>query len=145
MPPLIVTAALLRMDSKILITKRPADKQQGGFWEFPGGKLNSDETPQQALHRELLEEIDLEVEVGAIFEVVYHRYDWGAVLILVYECRPLGTVIRNLEVDEHRWVTVEQLPEYDLLPADRPIVDKLLRQGNSTEDSAACITLPAAR
>ncbi|OEU55739.1 MAG: DNA mismatch repair protein MutT [Desulfuromonadales bacterium C00003096] len=145
MPPLIVTAALLRMDSKILITKRPADKQQGGFWEFPGGKLHSDETPQQALHRELLEELDLEVEVAAIFEVVYHRYDWGPVLILVYECRPLGTVIRNLEVDEHRWVTVEQLPEYDLLPADRPIVDKLLRQGNSTEDSAACITLPAAR
>jgi 8-oxo-dGTP diphosphatase len=145
MPPLIVTAALLRMDSKILITKRPADKQQGGFWEFPGGKLHSDETPQQALHRELLEELDLAVEVGSIFEVVYHRYDWGPVLILVYECRPLSTVIRNLEVDEHRWVTVEQLPAYDLLPADRPIVDKLLRQGNSTEDAAACITLPAAR
>jgi len=145
MPPLIVTAALLRRGNHILITKRPANKQQGGFWEFPGGKLHSDETPQQALHRELLEELDLEVEIGAIFEVVYHRYDWGPVLILVYECRPLSEIIRNLEVDEHRWVTVEQLPEYELLPADRPIVDKLLRQNNPTKDSAAWINLPAAQ
>lgn len=128
MKPLIVTAALLRKDSRVLITKRPADKQQGGFWEFPGGKLQCDETPQQALKRELREELDLEIEVGGIFEVVYHRYDWGPVLILVYECLPLGGVIRNLEVDEHRWLTVEQLPEYDILPADRPIIDKLLQQ-----------------
>lgn len=128
MPPLIVTAALLRKGSKILITKRPADKQQGGFWEFPGGKLQPNETPQQALQRELREELDLEIEVGAIFEVIYHRYDWGPVLILVYECLPLSEVIRNLEVDEHRWLSVEQLPEYDLLPADRPIIDKLLQQ-----------------
>lgn len=129
MQPLIVTAALLRKDSKILITKRPPDKQQGGFWEFPGGKLQDNETPQEALKRELREELDLEIEVGGIFEAVYHRYDWGPVLILVYECRPLSGVIRNLEVDEHRWLFVEQLPEYDILPADRPIIDKLLRQG----------------
>lgn len=145
MSPLIVTAALLRRNSRILITKRPADKQQGGFWEFPGGKLHSDETPQQALQRELREELDLEAEIGAIFEVVYHRYDWGPVLILVYECLPLSTVIRNLEVDEHRWITLEELPEYDLLPADRPIVDKLLRQRDRTEDSTAGINSSAAR
>lgn len=135
MQPLIVTAALLRKDSRVLITKRPADKQQGGFWEFPGGKLQDNETPQQALKRELGEELDLEIEVGAIFEVVYHRYDWGPVLILVYECLPLSGVIRNLEVDEHRWLTVEQLPEYDILPADRPIIDKLLQQGSCGDAS----------
>ncbi len=145
MSPLIVTAALLRKDSRILITKRPADKQQGGFWEFPGGKLQSNETPQQALQRELREELDLEVEVGAIFEVVYHRYDWGPVLMLVYECRPLSEVIRNLEVADHRWIAVEQLPEYDLLPADQPIVDKLLRQGQRGEYSAVGISSSAAR
>jgi 8-oxo-dGTP diphosphatase len=140
MSPLIVTAALLRKDSRILITKRPADKQQGGFWEFPGGKLQSNERPQQALQRELREELDLEVEVGAIFEVVYHRYDWGPVLILVYECHPLSEVIRNLEVDDHRWLSLEQLPEYDLLAADQPIVDKLLRQGPYKDSSAAEIS-----
>lgn len=129
MQPLIVTAALLRKDSRILITKRPANKQQGGFWEFPGGKLQNNETPQRALQREIREELDLEIEVGAIFEVVYHRYEWGPVLILVYECRPQSEVIRNLEVDDHKWIAVEQLPEYDLLPADQPIVDKLLNQG----------------
>lgn len=149
MSPLIVTAALLRRENHILITKRPADKQQGGFWEFPGGKLHSDETPQQALQRELLEELDLAVEVGAIFEVVYHRYDWGPVLILVYECRPLSDVIRNLEVSEHRWVRVEQLTDYELLPADQPIVDKLLAgtgasQGPS-QSAMPNLTPPTAR
>ncbi|MEZ4485759.1 MAG: (deoxy)nucleoside triphosphate pyrophosphohydrolase [Syntrophotaleaceae bacterium] len=131
MQPLIVTAALLRKDHQILITKRPADKQQGGFWEFPGGKLQSNETPQQALQRELLEELDLAAEIGSIFEVVYHRYDWGPVLILAYECRPLGNSIRNLEVSEHRWITVEQLSDFELLPADGPIVDKLLDQAGA--------------
>ncbi len=149
MSPLIVTAALLRRGNHILITKRPADKQQGGFWEFPGGKLQSDETPQQALQRELLEELDLDVEVGGIFEVVYHRYDWGPVLILVYECRPLSDAIRNLEVSEHRWVTVEQLPTYDLLSADRPIVDKLLARTAASQERAASaaaeLNPPAAR
>jgi 8-oxo-dGTP diphosphatase len=149
MSPLIVTAALLRRENHILITKRPADKQQGGFWEFPGGKLHSDETPQQALQRELLEELDLAVEVGAIFEVVYHRYDWGPVLILVYECHPLSDVIRNLEVSEHRWVRVEQLTDYEVLPADRPIVDKLLAGTGASQGPAQSampgLTPPAAR
>lgn len=149
MSPLIVTAALLRRGNHILITKRPADKQQGGFWEFPGGKLQSDETPQQALQRELLEELDLAVEVGAIFEVVYHRYDWGPVLILVYECLPLSGLIRNLEVSEHCWVSVEQLTAYELLPADLPIVDKLLAQADANqglaESAAPGINPPAAR
>lgn len=131
MLPLIVTAALLRKNSKILLTKRPANKPQGGFWEFPGGKLQQDETPQQALQRELREELDLEVKVGSIFEVVYHRYEWGPVLILVYECQPCSEVIRNLEVAEHRWIAVAELSGYDVLPADRPIIDKLLDQDDS--------------
>lgn len=136
MSPLIVTAALLLNGSQILITKRPAHKQQGGFWEFPGGKLQSGETPQEALKRELKEELDLDAEIGQIFEVVYHRYDWGPVLILAYECRPLSGVIRNLEVADHRWVSSKELPNYDLLPADRPIVDKLLRQAKTASHSA---------
>ncbi len=126
--PLIVTAALLRKNSKILITKRPADKPHGGFWEFPGGKLQRNETPQQALQRELREELDLDVEVGSIFEVVYHRYEWGPVLILVYQCQPRSEVIRNLEVADHAWAAVDELSGYDVLPADRPVIDKLLRQ-----------------
>jgi 8-oxo-dGTP diphosphatase len=126
MHPLIVTAAVIRKNGKILITRRPDGKPQGGLWEFPGGKLHDGESPQEALRRELVEELDLEIEVGGIFEVVYYRYDWGPVLILAYICRPLGGAIRNLEVAEHRWVTTGQIGAFDLLPADRPIVRKLI-------------------
>ncbi|BCR04161.1 DNA mismatch repair protein MutT [Desulfuromonas versatilis] len=125
MQPLIVTAAIIRSQTGILLTRRPEGSRHAGMWEFPGGKLEPGESPEQCLRRELLEELDLPVEVGQVFEVVYHRYDWGAVLILAYECRALSRRIRNLEVAEHRWVPPKELPEYDILAADAPIVRKL--------------------
>ncbi|MBN1140392.1 MAG: (deoxy)nucleoside triphosphate pyrophosphohydrolase [Deltaproteobacteria bacterium] len=127
MQPLIVTAAVLRKDGRILITRRPEGKRHAGFWEFPGGKLEDGETPPEGLRREIAEELGLEIEVLEIFEVVHHRYDWGPVLILAYDCRPRGASIRNLGVAEHRWVAPAELAAYPLLPADVPIVRKLIR------------------
>jgi 8-oxo-dGTP diphosphatase len=126
MQPLIVTAAVIRQNGKVLITRRLPDKPQGGLWEFPGGKLHGGESPQEALRRELLEELALQIGVGGILEVAYYRYDWGPVLILAYNCHILGGSIRNLEVAEHRWVPPEQIDSFDMLPADWPIVRKLL-------------------
>ncbi len=126
MLPLLVTAAILRDAGKVLITRRPEGRPYAGMWEFPGGKMDGGETPQDCLRREIVEELDLRIEVGSIFEVAYYRYEWGPVLILAYECRPLSECIRNVEVAEHRWVFPSDLEEYTLLPADRPIIDKLL-------------------
>ena len=125
MQPLIVTAAILRQEDRILITQRPIDKPHGGMWELPGGKLNKDESPRLALERELREELGIQVAVDDIFEVVYHRYDWGAVLILVYECRWLEGVLQHLEVDGHRWILPQEGRLFDILPADRPIFERL--------------------
>lgn len=131
MPPLIVTAAVLRRAGRVLIARRPEGKRDAGMWEFPGGKLEEGETPEEALRRELLEELGLEAEIGRIFEVVHHRYPWGAVLILAYEARPLPGEIRNLQVAEHRWVLPRELPDFPILPADRPMVEKLMAEGGS--------------
>jgi len=128
MLPIIVTAAILRRDRSVLITKRPESSRHGGMWEFPGGKLDPNESPQEGLRRELMEELGIDSEVGDIFETVYFRYPQGTVLILVYECRHLSGDIRNLEVAEHHWVPITELDRFDLLPADAPIVAKLLRQ-----------------
>jgi len=125
MPPLIVTAAVLRKNNRILITRRPPEKPHGGLWEFPGGKLEGDESPQECLRREIIEELSLEIEILDILEVVHHRYDWGPVLILAYNCLPRSGAIHNLGVAEHRWVSPKELPTYRLLPADSPIVKKL--------------------
>lgn len=125
MQPLIVTAGILKDREKILITRRPEGSRQAGLWEFPGGKLEAGESPPQALARELLEELDLAVTVGPIFEVVYHRYDWGPLLLLAYHCRPHHLRIRNLQVAEHRWVEPARLFDFPFLAADRPLLDKL--------------------
>lgn len=126
MQPLIVTVAIIRNDDFVLLTRRPAGKPHAGMWEFPGGKLDGDESPREGLRREILEELDLDVAVGAILETVYHRYEWGPVLILAYECRPLSEKIRDLQVAEHRWVAPREILSFPILPADYPIVERLL-------------------
>ncbi|NIP50377.1 MAG: NUDIX domain-containing protein [Phycisphaerae bacterium] len=124
--PLLVTAAVIIENGKVLITKRPADKKYPGFWEFPGGKVDPGESPQEALTREIHEELDVLAKVEGIFDVVYHCYDWGAVLILAYLCTIAKGTIRNLEVAEHCWACPEELPEFEILPADQPIIRQLL-------------------
>lgn len=128
MQPLIVTAAVLRKGDSVLITRRPGGKPHAGMWEFPGGKLDGNESPRDCLRREILEELGLEVAVGDILETAYYRYEWGPVLILAFECRPLAGEIRNLQVAEHRWVVPQSLSSFALLPADYPIVETLLRR-----------------
>jgi 8-oxo-dGTP diphosphatase len=127
MQPLIVTAAVIRNGDSVLITRRPDGKPHAGMWEFPGGKLDGNESPRDCLRREIIEELGLEVAVGDILETAYYRYDWGPVLILAFECRPLAGEIRNLQVAEHRWVALEELSSFALLPADYPIVETLVR------------------
>lgn len=131
MPPLIVTAAVIETAGKILITRRPDGTRHAGLWEFPGGKLDDGESPQQCLQRELREELDLHVEVGELLDVLYHPYDWGAVLLLVYRCHSPAGTIRNLEVAEHRWVARSQLMSYPFLEADISLVATLTNDGHS--------------
>lgn len=127
MLPLLVTAAILKKDDQILLTRRPEGTRHAGLWEFPGGKLDAGESPQEGLQRELREELGIEVRVGEVFDVVYYRYDWGAVLLLAYHCQQLSGEIRNLEVAEHRWVAPADLGTYPILPADMPLIQRLQR------------------
>ena len=131
--PLIVTAALIRQEDKILITRRPEGSRDAGKWEFPGGKLDENETPEECLRRELLEELNLPVRVESIFQVLHHRYSWGAILLLVFECTALAAKIENREVAEHRFVSARELQKFDFLDADRPIITRLMQE-ESTPD-----------
>lgn len=124
----VVTAAVICREGKILITQRPEGKAHAGFWEFPGGKLEDGESPVDSLHREIEEEIGVKIRIGEILEVVHHEYHNGTFLILAYLCELVEGEIRHLEVADHRWICPGAAAEYDLLPADRPIIDAVIRR-----------------
>lgn len=123
--PLLVTAAIIYDGDRVLITRRPDDKRHPGSWEFPGGKVEPGESPEEALCREIREELDAEIKVEEIFEVVFFRYDWGPVLILAYRCLLLTNTIHDIGVAEHRWVHPKDLADFPILPADQPIINRL--------------------
>ena len=125
--PLIVTAAVIREGDRVLVAQRQSG-HLAGKWEFPGGKLEPGESPEECLVREIKEELGLAVRVEDIFAAVYHRYETGPILLLAYTC----TLADGCEPSEGylqdgtgRWVSLEQLGRLDLAPADVPIAEKL--------------------
>ena len=120
-----VVAAVIVKNGKILITQRPEGKRQENFWEFPGGKIEPGELAQTALRRELREELDISITVGALVAKVLHEYDWGHVEIQAYLCEWDDGQIKHLEVKDHQWVYPADLNNYHILPADAPIIKKL--------------------
>lgn len=123
--PVAVCAAVIENQGRYLITKRPADKKLGGFWEFPGGKIDPGESPHASLKRELCEELGIEISVEEVLETVYHHYEWGNVLILAYLCRWESGTIKHLEVADHAWVAPEDFNQYQILAADQPILKQI--------------------
>ena len=128
MLPLLVTAAVILHDGKLLIARRKANVPYPLLWEFPGGKVEKNEDPKVCVVRELKEELDIVIEVDSIFDVVYYRYPEKPVLVLAYRCHWTGGTVRDLDVAEHRWVLPEHLAEFDFLPADLPLIERLSRE-----------------
>ena len=131
--PVLVVAGLVGDGrGKVLLTRRRPDQPMPDQWELPGGKMEPGEAPEAALVRELVEELGARVEVGPIWDVLFHQYPDRAVLILVYACRLLpGEIVRCVEVADLAWVTPSELgaAALDVLPADAPLVDRLRREG----------------
>ena len=121
MKTIIVTSGLITEQEKILVTQRKEGDAQGLLWEFPGGKVEEGEEPRQALQRELREELGIEVEVGEIFEAVYHNYPEHPILLLVYRCRIEKGIPKSLGCRDLRWVNLRGLREMAMPPADDPI------------------------
>ena len=126
MKKLNVVAALIYEDDKILLTSRPDHQEHAGFWEFPGGKIESGETPAQSLKRELKEELDIEVSVYDTVFLIEHQYPDKLVYISFLRCMLLPDETPTaLEQQEFAWVKRENLSNYKILPADKPLVNFL--------------------
>ncbi|BDV42249.1 DNA mismatch repair protein MutT [Geotalea uraniireducens] len=135
MHPLLVTAAIIVHEGKILLTKRKPDAPYPLLWEFPGGKLEADEHPEQCIVREVREELGMEVAVEGIYEVIYHRYPERPVLVLAYRCRWLAGELQELDVAGHCWTPPELVTSFALLPADLPLAERLAREFGNAHSS----------
>ena len=131
MKTVVVAAAVLLEEGRVLLTQRKAGTHLAGAWEFPGGKVESGEDPREALRRELREEIGIEASVGEIVDVTYHRYEEAdkAVLLLFFEAvRAAGSPApRAIDVAACKWAGREELRSEDFPPADVAVMEKVRR------------------
>jgi 8-oxo-dGTP diphosphatase len=121
MKTVIVTAALTIEQGKLLVTQRKKDSSYGLLWEFPGGKVEEGEDPRGALRREIREELDIEVEVGGLFDAVFYFYTAHPILLLVYRCWVQRGSLKPIGCHAFRWVTPGELGELAMPPADEPV------------------------
>jgi 8-oxo-dGTP diphosphatase len=129
-PPIDVVAAVIRReDGRLLITQRLAGDTLGGYWEFPGGKVDPGEEPRAALARELREELGVEAHIGAEIQRTVHAYPDRDVRLSFYDARIVSGEPQKLEVADLRWVTLDELMDYQFPEADRPLLEQLRRSG----------------
>lgn len=126
---LIVVAALIGEPSKGVLLAKRSDGLYRGYWEFPGGKLEEDESPEEALRREIKEELGVEVAVKGIREVVFHHYEGFNLLLLLYRCELLNGTPIPLGCEEVRWFKWEELEKLEMPPADWELVKRLKQDG----------------
>ncbi|MBM60293.1 MAG: 8-oxo-dGTP diphosphatase MutT [Rhodospirillaceae bacterium] len=128
MPTVLVSAvALIDRDGRVLLAQRPAGKRMAGLWEFPGGKIETGETPEAALIRELGEELGIDTAESCLAPLTFasHSYDDFHLLMLVYVCRKWTGTPRPLEGGELSWVRASRLRDYEMPPADIPLIPVL--------------------
>ncbi len=133
-PHLVVAAALItRDDGCLLIARRPPEQTLGGHWEFPGGKLENNESAEECLVRELQEELALAVKVGAYFSQVTHEYAFATIELCAYWAVPLQRHFDLRVHDAARWASIPSLRDLQFAPADVPIIRRLLCLSAPTE------------
>lgn len=117
-PLAVVAAIILNTAGEVLLAQRPAGKHLAGYWEFPGGKVEKNEQPRDALTRELKEELDLDVHVQHELGRFDFAYEWGVVALKVFIVQALGVPKTSADVQVFRWIKLEQVSQYPLAPAD---------------------------
>jgi 8-oxo-dGTP diphosphatase len=124
---LVAACALIDADNRVLLARRPEGKKMAGLWEFPGGKLNPGETPEAALIRELKEELGIDVSAACLapFAFASHEYERFHLLMPLYLCRRWKGFPAAKENQTLAWVRPQKLGEYDMPPADKPLIPLL--------------------
>ncbi len=123
-----VAAAIAVRDNRVLVTRRAPGQKLEGYWEFPGGKLEECESPQECIVRELLEELSIEAEAGEIIAESIYEYSGGAINLIGVSVLLLSQDIRLSVHDSYEWVLPSELLDMNLAPADVAIAEELVRR-----------------
>ena len=121
----LVTAALIRDEDKILIAQRGRNKRFGCKWEFPGGKVRVDESPEDCLQREIKEELNLEIQIEKHFCTTYHQYPDFNIELIAFWCSIVGGKLKLEDHEQVRWVTVQEMNQYSFVEADLNLIAAL--------------------
>jgi 8-oxo-dGTP diphosphatase len=122
-----VVTGLIQKEGKILMGKRPSGNSLAGQWEFPGGKIELGESPEQALKRELREELDIDAEIGALRLSNSHTYGEKAVILLFFDVLYWKGEPKRMHHSELLWVLPKDIQVLDIPPANRKILDRILK------------------
>jgi 8-oxo-dGTP diphosphatase len=125
---LVAAVALVDADNRVLIAQRPAGKPMAGLWEFPGGKVEAGERPEETLIRELAEELGITVQEACLAPLTFasHAYETFHLLMPLYICRRWDGLVQAREGQALKWVRPRQLREHDMPPADEPLIPALI-------------------
>jgi len=125
---LVSACALIDPDNRVLIAQRPMSKSLGGLWEFPGGKVETAETPEECLIRELKEELDITTWESCLAPLTFasHSYEDVHLLMPLYICRKWEGIVTAKEHASVKWVRPVSLRDYDMPPADAPLIPALI-------------------
>ena len=124
---LVVACALIDIDGRILLARRPDTSEMGGLWEFPGGKIEPNETPEQALVRELMEELDVSTHQSCLAPVSFcsHAYSDFQILLLLYICRKWQGSPKPLSSSALKWVRAQDLRDFAMPAANLGFISPL--------------------
>ncbi len=122
-----VCAAIIIHNDRILITQRSKDMKQPMSWEFPGGKIDGEETMEECIKREIKEELGIEIKVIKHFYTNFHRYDFGDIELISFLTSWESGEILLKEHANFLWVKKEDLTNFKFAPADIPIVERLIK------------------
>ena len=127
-----VVAALIWRGEKFMICQRPAHKARGLLWEFVGGKVEAGETKEEALIRECQEELAVRLLVGEMFMDVTHEYPDLTVHLTLFHATIADGEPQKLEHNDIRWITPQEIPNYEFCPADTEILEKIIERCKKT-------------
>lgn len=128
-----VVAALIWDNNKFMICQRPVNKTRALQWEFVGGKTEEGETKEEALIRECREELDVTVRVGDVFFEVDHEYPDIFIHLTLFNCTIAEGTVKMLEHNDIKWITPEEIPQYEFCPADKDILEKIMKESSTGE------------